>query len=261
MTHSQLMLVLIDAVKSFPVVLGMPCKRLNTFCFLEEESKILDPNFGADSRDNGKTFFSRDWSDQGRVASDIFITDPSMTVILQMISPNGPGNGVFERRTTPGHAIFKYVFQVTDIVKDQVEDSVTHPCEERTESEILEDCTDMMLGVFNYLADVVCAEVPVLGTLWKNKKLLDHMVTEGQIPSYEVKQRETKQFRSGLESLNSQPEAIIFKEGNRLGIDLILDFQMDYCKDWTFNHEAADLDNTDDPALKSAFGNESVKPL
>lgn len=227
MKHSDFIKVLSDFARYYPLPADPlnRCQRLNCFAMVEDPTQVLDDNFGMSSHEKD-FFFSRAWEDSGSPDDNIIMDTPSLTVVLYQVTPLGP----FSQR--PGMMSFSYDFLISDILRDQKEGAATSLCDQRNENQILDQCARFFSALFIYLKEVIHVKnvSPPAGQTWGNSGLWEALASQGVV-SYDLDLPATKHWTGQLGRLNSEGvTGDKWKSGNRLGINLSLDIELDFCQ-------------------------------
>jgi len=230
MTHDELMKVLSDFVRYYPLPADPlnNCERLNMFALLEDPTQVLDANMGKNVYEDS-FFFSRAWDDAGQPADDVVMDTPSLTAVLYQTNPLN----AFSQR--PGMMVFHYDFLISDVLRDQKEDSGSSICDQRNENQILDQCARFCTSFFQYLYSLkkVTSASPPVGQNWGHSDLWEALEGQGlTVVSYD--DPASNHFKKQLRQLNEDLTGQRWKAGNRVGINISLAIELDFCGDVVF---------------------------
>lgn len=232
MTHTDFIQILSDFVRYYPLPADPlnRCERLQCFALLEDPSQVLDSNFGQSIHETD-FFFSRAWEDSGSPSTAIEVDHPSMTAVLYQVLPRD----MFTQ--APGKMVFYYDILISDILSDQKETAFHSGCDARNENQIVDQCARFFSAFFLYLRGIIKVKNinPPAGQTWGHRQLWEALDSQGQV-SWEEDIQATKHFKTVNRQLNEEAgPGQRWKSGNRVGINLSLAVEIDYCGEYVLD--------------------------
>ena len=212
MNHATFIQQLVSAVKYSPIG-SKRCDRINTFAFLDDGNQINDENLGMTIRDRGTNFFSISWEQQGNDPNSLKWDYPLLAVVLIGTTIEQP----FRTNKVCPTNIREYDLIVVDKLEDQAAAN-SNPCQQRSKNDLIVECTNLLNGVFDYINQVIYAEVDGGEDGYYTQGLLDQMVTDGDITAYMKIDRESNSFIRDLRERNANSNGVAFSDRGVYGI-------------------------------------------
>lgn len=207
------------------------CKQLQTFAVLESMIDLNTANLGKTSRERDKNyFFSREWAQKKFSGSDISYEYPAVIVFEKSID-----NIKFDENFT--HMCYNFQVAVLD---EYIESCVDCDyCTDRTRNDIFLDTEDLLIKTLKYLHNVVYARIDGDSSTdgFYNVGFLDQLVTEAEIPGYEIIVPETRKYKLSIRQSNELKVGVRYDIGaDKLhGTMIDISFCSEKCFDGDFN--------------------------
>jgi hypothetical protein len=168
------------------------CSRVQSFVMLHRSEQYKAENFGITAKDK-EYYFNR----LGRTD----ITYPALFLFESGVTVESN----FNTLNKPKKECANFEITVIDQLLNESCQNCSY-CEKRSSYDLTSDTYNLLMQVLSYFDNVACVTVTnndlSTSIIWAHTRILDAMVTAGEIGSYEVDKQSTQRFKKMLDEEN-----------------------------------------------------------